>query len=146
MMFSPMVKKLISAPFAGVQLDGRTHSGLVIQALALCFYVVVGLYFQRFLRRPDALAVALLTPVLVDLALSIWLEKKVRVPLGPLIAGFGFFLHVGSWSLLAYVMAGFASQLSKRYLTADGRQIFNPSNFAVLAVLYCFPIGASFAP
>ena len=107
-----------------------------LQAVALTCYTVIGLFFADFYRVNYAIIVAVLSAVFTELALSYYFYRKIKMPIGAYIAGLSFSLLVQSNFLLPYFLGGVISQISKYVFRIGKQQIFNPSNIALLVIVY----------
>ena len=119
---------------------------LYAQATGLTLYAIIGLFFAGFYRVDFAIPVAVLSAVFAEMALSFYFYKKFKMPVGAYIAGLSFALLVQSNLLVVYLLGGIISQISKHVFRVGRQQVFNPSNIALLVVVYCLGNNAISSP
>lgn len=110
-----------------------------LQVAALLIYAAIGTFYLGFLRPEGSFWMAALVPVITDAILQRTMDGRVRFTGGPLVSGLSLYLLMECQNPLAYAIAGIISQASKRIFRVDGKQVFNPSNLALIVVIYCFP-------
>src|SRR6516162_1326570 len=89
------VRKPLPFIVAPISIDFRLPPDLVRQCLVLLSYVAMALLLMNFYRPQYGLLASVGSAVVTDFALTLFLEKKIRVPLGAVIAGISiwFFVH-----------------------------------------------------
>jgi Na+-transporting NADH:ubiquinone oxidoreductase subunit NqrB len=90
---------------------------------------------------PHSLAIVLSTlgmAIFLDCLLIRWKWGHWELPLGALSAAYGCLFFVRSYNLSHFLMAVGIAIFSKYILRFNGRHIFNPSNFAIVALLVFF--------
>ena len=130
---------LLTAPFAMIAFDrlpAKNDPRLPVLLLQATF-VTCGITFWGFNRSPAQVGLILLICVTLDCLLHYLLRRKtLLVPISGLITGLGLsvltnFSH-GLW--LAAIPPFFATA-SKYVFTVNGRHIYNPGLFGVIAAL-----------
>ncbi|HLD88687.1 MAG TPA: RnfABCDGE type electron transport complex subunit D [Candidatus Nanoarchaeia archaeon] len=124
--FLSFCKKIYSSP-----------KNLVI--LILFFWTVVALSSSGFSFVPQIL-ISILCTVAVDLLLMYFRDKKIYFPESAVISGLIISLVISpplsSWYILLF--AGATAMLSKHFILANGKHIFNPANFGLLFAIVLF--------
>lgn len=111
----------------------------VLVALQLTVNTIVGQLFLGFFQDWRVAATAVGTALAAEAALS-WLTQR-RLPslISAYITGVSIGIIIDSPSLWIYAAASLLAIASKYLIHLEGRHIFNPSNFGVVAVLLLAP-------
>ena len=110
-----------------------------LQACIHLTYALVARYGFNFESSIFNLFGTLAVCMVFDLVLSRILYQKPNNILTSTIIAFGCSLMIYSPSIWPYIGAVFAAICSKAFLRYNGRHIFNPSNFGIIAMLALFP-------
>ncbi|MBU2500149.1 hypothetical protein KJ682_02355 [bacterium] len=102
---------------------------------ALSTYTVLGQFVLFFDIRPLELAACLVTSGLLDLVMTVAMKRRLEIPLSGLITGLSIGLLLESYDLRVFFLASGWGVMSKYLVRYEGRHLFNPSNFAVVAAL-----------
>lgn len=119
---------------------------LVLQATALAFYILMGIFFAKFWRPDGALLASLGGALFTDLLLSRLLKKEIHLPIGAFIAGSSLFLLLQGKSFVPYLIAAVLSQVGKKLFVVNSKAIFNPSNLGLICAVYLVPNLAGVIP
>lgn len=104
-------------------------------AAALTLWTALGQTVYYFNRNPVQLAAAIVTACALDVVLTLVIHRKLLIPLSAYITGLSIGILLESYDWRVFAVASAFGILSK-YLVRDGdRHFFNPSNFAIVAVL-----------
>ncbi|MEK2688500.1 RnfABCDGE type electron transport complex subunit D [Bdellovibrio sp. GT3] len=109
----------------------------------LLSFVVYALQSPGFVRTPWQFVGSLVTSLAVDYALIRFYKKANFFPLSGLISSLGFFLLLDSPYVWPYIVGAALMNISKHFFTAYGRHIFNPNNFGLVVMVFCFPMAAT---
>ena len=110
-----------------------------LQACIHLTYALVARYGFNFESSIANLFGTLAVCMVIDLIISRLLYQKPNNILTSTIIAFGCSLMIYSPSIWPYIGAVFAAICSKAFLRYNGRHVFNPSNFGIIAMLALFP-------
>ncbi len=108
----------------------------------LAAFVLYALRSPGFSRTPLQYGVDLSICLGLDFALC-WAKGLVMVPLSGFVTSMGVLLLCDSPHAWAYAFVAAASILSKHLIRTEGRHVFNPNNFGIVAGLMLFPGGVT---
>ena len=105
-------------------------------ALLLGSYLVCGMVFLGFARTPWQVALVIGTAVTADFLGNLWLRKRGGFPWSGLITGCGLslLLDYGS-NLWLPLLPPLLAIGSKHLFTVNGRHVYNPALFGLVASL-----------
>lgn len=107
----------------------------VVLLLGLDLYALAT---PSFGRRSSQWAVSVFSWVVLDSLLLIFYRRLLLVPLSGFVPALAAFVLVDSPHHWPYAAVGAAAVLSKHFIRIDGRHIFNPLNFGLVAALLFF--------
>lgn len=128
------VKRLIAAY--------RTQPSLLLPT-ATASYLILGIGFLGFSETWLDLAAAIVGALLAELALTKFTRGSASASRSTLSAAFSIGLFFRATNPLYFALAGVIAILSKYALRLQDRHIFNPSNFAMLALALLLPSRAT---
>jgi Na+-translocating ferredoxin:NAD+ oxidoreductase RnfD subunit len=106
--------------------------------LFLLTYALLAVNSPTFTRTPEQFMTAVATCVGLDLLLLLFYKHLKLTPLSGLISAMGTFLLTDSPFVWPYFAVAALSILSKHFITANGRHVFNPNNFGVVVMILFF--------
>ncbi len=122
---------------------------LYLLVAAQAFFIVLGKTYLEFNITWTDIVVAIATAMVAELAFS-YIERrrkgeefKLFMPTSAVAAALGlglFFRAVSPWY---FALAALAAVGSKYLIRVKGKHIFNPSNFAVVTMVFLFPSAAT---
>lgn len=98
-------------------------------------YSILGQTLFFFNINMDKLGAALAASIILDFVITTYKTRKIQVPLSGIITGLSLGLLLESYLNWVFVIAAVWSIASKHLIKVNGRHIFNPSNFGIVAVL-----------
>ncbi len=105
----------------------------------LLSFVCFALSAPSFGRTPVQFAAGMAACLLLDSALIYFYRGLLLLPVSGLITSMGLLLLVDTASLWPYPLVGALAILSKHLIRIDGKHIFNPLNFGIMAALIFLP-------
>lgn len=111
----------------------------VFMSGVLIIYTIVGETFLSFDHQWYQIVTSVLVACTLDVAYNYWKTRKLVLPISGLITGMGLGLLIESIPLWPYVVAPILAIGSKSFIRFQGRNIFNPSNFGLTALLLLAP-------
>lgn len=109
-----------------------------LQVLFLTAFDLYALSAPGFSRVPAQYLAGVGTCVVLDLALLFFYRGLLLLPVSGFISSMGLLLLVDSPFVWPYAAVAALTILSKHLVRADGRHVFNPLNFGVVAGLLFF--------
>lgn len=127
------------------QTEGRRtfiYPGLLdprwLQVLFLLSFDAYALASPGFSRSPGQYLSGMAACLLLDAALLYFFRCLLLLPVSGLISSMGLLLLCDSPYVWPYAAVGAISMLSKHFIRADGRHVFNPLNFGIVVGLLFF--------
>jgi Na+-translocating ferredoxin:NAD+ oxidoreductase RnfD subunit len=111
---------------------------LNLLVVAQVFFIAVGIVFLDFNVTLLDVAAAVLTACTLELFMMYREGKPLRFPTSALAAALGIVIFMRASDPLFFSLAAAIAILSKYVLTWRGGHIFNPSNIAILCVVFLF--------
>jgi len=109
-----------------------------LQVLFLLSFDVYALASPGFSRQPSQCASGMAACLLLDASLLYFYKGLLLMPVSGLISSMGLLLLCDSPYVWPYAAVGVISMLSKHFIRADGRHVFNPLNFGIVVGLLFF--------
>ncbi len=107
----------------------------VMLFVALSTWTILGQEVLYFNRSTEQIIVALVTCTLLDLMLGLITVGKILIPLSGAITGLSLGILLESYDTHVFVVASVWAIASKHLIQVRGQNLFNPSNFGVVAVI-----------
>jgi Na+-translocating ferredoxin:NAD+ oxidoreductase RnfD subunit len=127
-------------------IPGRSDPRWLLAAF-LGTYVMLGHFLLSFNRSPDQIVVALVACCALDMLYTWVVSRKLLLPLSAVISGLGLgilFTAPGSqWFML---LASWLAISEKYLITWRGHHLFNPTNLAMLGIVFVSSGQAAIAP
>lgn len=105
----------------------------------LVTYTVIGQTLLSFDHQWIQIIVSVLVACSLDMLLSYWKTRQIVIPLSGFITGLGLGVLVESIPLWPFIVAPILAIGAKGFIRFQGRNIFNPSNFGLTALLILTP-------
>lgn len=118
----------------------------IMIAAALTLWTALGQTTYYFNRDPVDLAAALVTACVLDFILALVVLRQISLPLSAYITGLSIAILLESNDWRIYAVASMWGVLSKYLLRDSRRHFFNPSNFAIVMILFFSHGAATVAP
>lgn len=112
------------------QIDSRYVAPLLISAILLAGHLSFGI-----LEKPEKTALAIVTSILMELAMGLLFTKKVPHLASAYVSGISCGILVRSPEFWPYVVVAALSIVSKYVIRVNGRHLWNPSNLGIVLLL-----------
>lgn len=121
----------------------------IVQIAILTTVTLLGQLVFHFHIRPLQILTVVVTSVVLDLLLTYVTRKIIIFPASGFISSLSMALMLQTQhpkNYIVYVLAGVLAIGSKYLITFDKRHVFNPSNFAIVLLLFAFPVTVTINP
>lgn len=118
----------------------RLKDPRVFMTGVLITYTIFGQTLLAFDHQWIQIGASLLIACVLDTLLSFWKTRQIVFPVSGIITGLGLGLLVEAIPLWPYIVAPILAIGAKSFIRFRGRNIFNPSNFGLTALLLLAPV------
>lgn len=115
--------------------DQRFIAPLLVTAI-----LVFGHFTQGILESPARTGLAIIVSIVAEIALGLLIYRKIPHLASAYVSGISVGILVRSPEYWPYAMGALISILSKYVIRLDNRHLWNPSNFAISALLFLAPL------
>jgi len=111
----------------------------IFMICVLATYTVIGQMLLDFDHQWIQIITSIIVGCVLETILSYWRARQIIVPVSGLITGMSLGLLVEAIPLWPYVVAPVLAIGAKAFIRFQGRNVFNPSNFGLVALLILTP-------